>query len=154
MPKNLSPIQKVWADYYVATGNGTEAARRAGYKGTPESLRARAYRNARNPKIHQYIKETYGEQLDAETAQRIADAVEVLEFLTGVMRGAVKDRAGRDALLEDRIKAAELLGKRYGLFKEVQVTEEVKNPFANLSEEELRQLATAGGENDGRAKSD
>ena len=34
------------------------------------------------------------------------------------MRGEEKDQFGLDASLQDRTKCAELLGKRYGTFKE------------------------------------
>ena len=33
MDKKLTPKQKAFADYYIETGNATEAARKAGYKG-------------------------------------------------------------------------------------------------------------------------
>ena len=49
---------------------------------------------------------------------RIASQDEVLEYLTKVMRGELKDQFGLDASLQDRTKCAELLGKRYGTFKE------------------------------------
>ena len=48
--------------------------------------------------------------------QRIAKADEVLQFLTAAMRGEVKDSFDLDPSLQDRMKAAELLGKRYKLF--------------------------------------
>ena len=49
---------------------------------------------------------------------RIASQEEVLQYLTKVMRGEEKDQFGLDASLQDRTKCAELLGKRYGTFKE------------------------------------
>ena len=48
--------------------------------------------------------------------ERIAKGDEVLKYLTKVMRGQEKDQFGLDASLQDRTKAAELLGKRYRLF--------------------------------------
>ena len=72
--------------------------------------------------------------LDAKLAQlqseKTAKAQEVLEYLTSVMRGNHTEQTLRlvgDGMQEiidiavsakDRIKAAELLGKRYGLFKD------------------------------------
>ena len=50
--------------------------------------------------------------------KRIAKGEEVLQYLTKVMRGEEKDQFGLDASLQDRTKAAELLGKRYRLFVE------------------------------------
>ena len=51
---------------------------------------------------------------------RIADASEVLRYLTSVMRGEVKDQFDLDPSLQDRTKAAELLGKGYRLFVDKQ----------------------------------
>ena len=51
---------------------------------------------------------------------RIADAEEVLQYLTRVMRGEVKDQFDLDPTIQDRTKAAELLGKRYKLFVDKQ----------------------------------
>lgn len=62
--------------------------------------------------------------------EKIADAKEILEYLTGVLRKdsvscvLCKQRDGSEAVIEkppdekERLKAAELLGKRYGLFTE------------------------------------
>ena len=47
---------------------------------------------------------------------RIADADEVLSYLTQVMRGELKDQDDKVASLYDRTRAAELLGKRHRLF--------------------------------------
>lgn len=51
---------------------------------------------------------------------RIASADEVLQYLTGVMRGEIKDQFDMDASIQDRNRAAELLGKRYKLFVDKQ----------------------------------
>ena len=53
-------------------------------------------------------------------SKRIADADEVLQYLTGVMRGEIKDQFDMDASIQDRNRAAELLGKRYRLFVDKQ----------------------------------
>ena len=58
------------------------------------------------------------EKLEQKQNSRIASQDEVLEYLTRVMRGEEKDQFDLDASLQDRTKCAELLGKRYGTFKE------------------------------------
>lgn len=121
--KGLTERQRKWADFYVESGNGVESAKRAGYKGSYGSLAVQANDNLNNPKIQEYIKETYSERKEAEAKQRIASANEVLEFLTKVMRGEEKDQFGLDAPLSERLKAAERMGARYALFKEVVKTE-------------------------------
>lgn len=108
----LTMKQKAFADYYIETGNATEAAKRAGYN--EKSARQIGTENLSKLAISSYIEERMQEIED----NRIAKGDEVLKYLTGVMRGEVKDQFGLDPSLQDRTKAAELLGKRYRLFTE------------------------------------
>ena len=110
MDNKLTPKQRAFADYYIETGNATEAARRAGYKG--KNINRIASENLSKLDIKQYIDERLAKIED----ERIAKGEEVLQYLTRVMRGDEKDQFGLDASLQDRTKAAELLGKRYRLF--------------------------------------
>lgn len=113
MEYKLTPRQKAFCDYYIQTGNATEAYQRAGYKNY-RSAGVEANKTLKNPKIKEYVDERMKELED----KRIADAEEVLQYLTKVMRGEEKDQLGLDASLQDRTKAAELLGKRYRIFTE------------------------------------
>lgn len=122
----LTPKQKAFAEYYIETGNATEAARKAGYKG--KNLNRIASENLSKLDIKNYIDEKMKEL----ESQRIAKAEEVLEYLTRVLRGeeteqvVVTENVGdfmsearlvdKELLAKDKIKAAELLGKRYRLF--------------------------------------
>lgn len=108
--KKLTPKQKAFADYYIEFGNATEAARRAGY--SKKTAAVIGTENLIKPNIKQYIDERLKEIED----KRIAKGEEVLQYLTKVMRGEEKDQFGLDASLQDRTRAAELLGKRYRLF--------------------------------------
>lgn len=110
MDKKLTPKQKAFADYYIETGNATEAAIKAGY--SKKTARVIGTENLTKPAIKQYIDERLAKIED----ERIAKGEEVLKYLTSVMRGEEKDQFGLDASLQDRTKAAELLGKRYRLF--------------------------------------
>ncbi len=112
MDKKLTPKQKAFADYYIETGNATEAAIRAGY--SKKTAAVIGTENLIKPNIKQYIDNRM-EQIESN---RIAKGEEVLQYLTKVMRGEEKDQFGLDASLQDRTKAAELLGKRYRLFTE------------------------------------
>lgn len=103
----MTPKQKAFADYYIQTGNATEAARKAGYKG--KNIGVDAAKTLKNPKVSLYIAERMGKQ----DKSRVADANEVIEFYTAVMRGEVKDQFGLDASLSDRLKAGDSLMKRY-----------------------------------------
>ena len=108
MDKKLTPKQKAFADYYIELGNATEAARRAGYK----KPNVQGSQNLEKLSIKSYIQE----RIKALDEKRIAKGEEVLQYLTKVMRGEEKDQFGLDPSLQDRTKAAELLGKRYRLF--------------------------------------
>ena len=105
----LNERQKAFADYYIQTGNATEAAIKAGY--SEKTARFIGSENLTKPDISAYIKE----RLDEQSEKRVADANEVIEFYTAVMRGEVKDQFGLDASLSDRLKAGDALMKRYAV---------------------------------------
>lgn len=105
-----TPKQRAFCDYYIETGNATEAAIKAGYN--KKTARQIGSMNLTKVDIRAYIEE----RLKEIESKRIADGKEVLQYLTKVMRGEEKDQFGLDASLQDRTKAAELLGKRYGIF--------------------------------------
>lgn len=112
--QGLTEKQKRFCEYYIENPNATDAAIRAGYaKGTAYSIGAE---NLRKPQIQQYIAEV----MESLQKDRIASADEVLQYLTGVMRGEIKDQFDMDASIQDRNRAAELLGKRYKLFVDKQ----------------------------------
>lgn len=102
----LTLKQKRFCEYYVQTGNATESAKRAGYS------EKTAYRtgadNLKKPQICAYIQEIS----KADDEKRIADAKEIMEYFTAVMRGQVNDQFGLDAPLQERTKAATELAKR------------------------------------------
>ncbi len=106
----MTEKQKAFCDYYIETGNATEAAIKAGY--SKKTAKVIGSENLTKPYLKQYIDERLAKIEDA----RIAKGEEVLQYLTRVMRGEEKDQFGLDAALQDRTKAAELLGKRYRLF--------------------------------------
>ena len=123
---NLTPKQKAFADYYIELGNATEAAIKAGYN--EKTARFIASENLTKPNIKNYIEEKM-KQIESD---RIAKAEEVLAFLSASLRGDVleevvsteTDETGgirpviikKQISIKDRIKAAELLGKRYRMW--------------------------------------
>lgn len=79
----------------------------------------------KNVEVKKYIVE----QMERLKNEKISSAQEVLEYLTSVMRGEQKEQVPlmyydkqileeKSASIKDRLKAAELLGKRYALFTE------------------------------------
>ena len=112
MKEKLTPKQKAFCEFYIETGNATVAAKKAGYKG--QNLNRIGTENLSKLVIKEYLEKRLAE-IDAK---RIANADEVLEYLTKVMRGEEKDQFGLEISIQDRTKAAELLGKRYRLFSD------------------------------------
>lgn len=125
----MTEKQKRFCDEYLIDLNGTRA-----YKAAYPSVKnentaaAGASELLRNPKVRAYLDERL-EQLHNE---RTADAAEVMEYLTAVLRGeskasvvvveSVGDGCSEARTItkppdeRERLKAAELLGKRFGLF--------------------------------------
>jgi len=119
----MTEKQKRFVDYFVETGNATEAARRAGYK-KPHVQGSQTLENVS-------VKKAVRDRMAQLESDRIASAEEVLSYLTAAMRGEIDEevvvvegsgqgtseaRVTRKQLsAKDRNKAAELLAKRYGL---------------------------------------
>lgn len=118
--------QRRFADEYLIDLNAEAAAVRAGY--SPRYARGNAYKLVARSGIKEYIEKRMAEK----ESELIADQNEVLRYLTAVMRGesaseeiiveGIGDGRSKARKLEktpsekDRLKAAELIGKRYGLF--------------------------------------
>lgn len=117
----INQSQKNFVDYFIESANQTEAYKKAYPKcKNDNSAAANASKLLRNTKVKEYLDS----KMKEIGSNKIASATEVLEYLTKVMKGEEKDQFGLDASLSDRTKAAELLGKRYALFKEVMEVEE------------------------------
>lgn len=114
LAKLMSEKQKAFCDHYITTLNATEAAKMAGY--SKKTATVIGSENLTKP----YIKEYIDLRLAELEESRIANATEVLQYLTRVMRGEEKDQFDMDVSIQDRTKAAELLGKRYRLFVDKQ----------------------------------
>ena len=126
----LNARQKAFCEFYVASGNATESARKAGY--SENYSKDRIHILMKNVGICRYIEELNKKVKD----NRIADIKEVKEFWTEVLRN-------ENQKIQDRLKASEYIAKTNGAFLDkVEVKGEVKttNPFSNLTTEELRDL--------------
>jgi phage terminase small subunit len=121
----VTPKQKRFCDEYLIDTNATQAAIRAGY--SEKTAYSIGEENLRKPEIRAYIDERLAE-MESKT---IASATEVMQYLTSVLRGEETEevivvegmgdgcssarRIDKDVGAMDRLKAAELLAKRYGL---------------------------------------
>ena len=124
--KKLTAQQQRFCDEYLIDLNATQAAIRAGY--SEKTATAQGSRLLTNVNIKSYIDERMAEK----EKDLIAGQDEVLKYLTAVLRGEsqsteiVVEGTGDGcsearAILKkpsekDKLKAAELLGKRYSLF--------------------------------------
>ena len=106
--RKLTQRQRRFADLYLELGNASEAAEQAGFK------RSYAQSAKKQPAVQAYMADRLREAQD----KNIASADEVLSFLTDVMRG-VYDGEKPEKNSSPRMKAAELLGKRLGVFNDV-----------------------------------
>ncbi len=118
----MNARQRKFCEEYLIDLNATQAAIRAGY--SKKTARVIGAENLTKPDISTYIQD----QLERMHNERTADAQEVIEYLTSVMRGEHTEQALQlvgegmqeicniDVSAKDRLKAAELIGKRYGIF--------------------------------------
>ncbi len=122
----LTAKQRRFCDEYLIDLNATQAAIRAGY--SEKNARNIASENLAKPNIKAYIDERMAEK----ESQLIATQDEVLKYLTSVLRGESKSTEivvegtgdgcseartlKKEPSEKDRLRAAELLGKRYGLY--------------------------------------
>ena len=120
----LTPRQKMFADEYLISGNAEQAAIKAGY--SEGYARGNAHKLVANSGIKEYIDE----RLKQIESTKIADAAEVMRYLTSVMRNETKEEVPvvvnqgeysevqmikKDTSIKDRNKAAEMLAKRFGI---------------------------------------
>lgn len=131
----LTNKQQRFADYYIQSGNATEAAVKAGY--SKKTARSIGQENLTKPDIKEYI-DKQNKKLEDE---RIADMKEVKEFWTSMLRDEMAEE-------KDRLKASEYIAKTNGAFLdkvEHSGDMNVNNPLSDLTTEELRKLANKDG---------
>lgn len=121
LAQKLTKKERIFADEYVKTTNGTQSAITAGY--SEKTARSKGSQLLTKVNVRQYISAI----MDERSKSTIATADEVLEYLTRVVRGEEKDAFGLDVSVADKTKAAELLGKRHMLFTDkVKLSAEVE----------------------------
>lgn len=131
----LNEKQKAFADYYIESLNATESYKKA-YECSYNTARTNGARLLTNANIKKYIDDV----MSSKDESRIASQDEILQILTDIARGVTEEevvqfsqlgeelRTNRKPTIKDRMKAAELLGKRYRLFvdkAELEITEPI-----------------------------
>ena len=115
----LTEKEKRFVDAFVETGNMQLAAKEAGYATNYKSLE----------KLYDRMRPLIDDRIKMMDAKKIASTEEILQFLTGVMRGEEKETivvyndgeaevVDKKPAMRDRIKSAENLGKAKGMFIE------------------------------------
>ena len=128
MAAKMTAKQMRFCDEYLIDLNATQAAIRAGY--------SEKYANTNASKLLQIttIKDFIAKRMAEKESKLIADQDEVLRYLTSVLRGESQSEVvviegigmgtseartmNKAPDEKERLRAAELLGKRYGLYKE------------------------------------
>lgn len=127
----MTDKQRKFADEYLTDCNATRAYL-AAYPHVKNEHSARTLASRLLTKVD--IKTYIDEHLAKISSDKVADAKEVMEYLTSVLRGESQSeivvvegtgegcsdarRMNKAPDERERLKAAELLGKRYSLFKE------------------------------------
>lgn len=134
----LNDRQKLFVTEYIKLGNAYQAALNAGYKESSANdaskwINPEILNNPSENERKKFKPDVFAElqkQMAELRSPVIAEAEEVLEYLTSVLRGEsrssvlARDELGADRVIEkppdekERLKAAEMLGRRYSLFKE------------------------------------
>lgn len=125
---DLTAKQRKFVTFYIETGSASQAMKQAGY--SVKYAAQNADRVLKHPKIKAALEARMKELEDA----KVAKTKEILEFLTSVLRGEVTEEVvvvegvgegcssariiEKKVGVKDRLKAAELLAKRYGLLTE------------------------------------
>jgi phage terminase small subunit len=125
----MTANQQKFCDEYLIDCNATRAYKAAYPRIKNDAVaRANSSRLLTNANIKAYIQE----RLDEMSSAKVASAEEVMKYLTSVMRGestaeivviegdgdgcSSARRMDKSPDEKERLKAAELIGKRYGLF--------------------------------------
>ncbi|MFC2679484.1 terminase small subunit [Limosilactobacillus vaginalis] len=114
--EKLTQKQQRFVDEYIISGNATQAAIKAGY--SKKTAKQMGTENLAKPIIKAELDRRNAEIKSAKTA----DMQEVMEYLASVMRGEQTESVATakgiydnvPVSAKDRIKAAELIGKRHG----------------------------------------
>ena len=119
----LNDKQKAFADYYIESLNATESYKNV-YECSYNTARTNGARLLTNANIKNYIDEV----MSAKNESRIASQDEILQILTDIARGVTEEevvqfsqlgeelRTTRKPTIKDRMRASELLGKRYRMW--------------------------------------
>ena len=144
----MTPKQHKFCDEYIKTGNATQSAINAGY--SKKTAKQIGQQNLTKLDIKTYINR----RMETIADNTIATAEETLGILTKIVRGEHTEQVttAEGEIIEKHpdtnqvIKASAEILKRYPLAKDNNISGNIStnNPFADLTVEELRALASKG----------
>ena len=144
----MTPKQHKFCDEYIKTGNATQSAINAGY--SKKTAKQIGQQNLTKLDIKTYINW----RVKTISDNTIATAEETLGILTKIVRGEHTEQVttAEGEIIEKHpdtnqvIKASAEILKRYPLAKDININGNIStnNPFADLTVEELRTLASQG----------
>ena len=144
----MTPKQHKFCDEYIKTGNATQSAINAGY--SKKTAKQIGQQNLTKLDIKNYINR----RMETIADNTIATAEETLGILTKIVRGEHTEQVTTaDGEIIEKypdtnqvIKASAEILKRYPLAKDININGNIStnNPFADLTVEELRALASKG----------
>ena len=135
---------EIFADEYIISLNATQSYLKAYPEATYNTARTEGCKLLAEPNIKNYIDEQMAKKQD----DRIMKQDEILRLLTSIARGEQTEQTlkgdgngfqilvDKDISAKDRLKALELLGKRYGTFAEnVNVNVSKSEKLADIMEQ-------------------
>ena len=143
--RHLTIKQEQFVKQYAALGNGTEAARRAGYSASSDNvLYQQAHQNLRKPRVQAALKRELARielQISPDRVQRRLDEI--------------SHEAQADGQYGPAVRAEELLGKSIGMWVDQSVNISVSSEHvqALLNQARQRQLEPIDNSDDSQPKS-
>ena len=135
---------QIFADEYIISLNATQSYLKAYPNVTEDTARTNGCKLLANTNIKKYIDK----RLASKEDERIMKQDEILMLLTAIARGEATEQTlkgegqgyqilvDKDISAKDRLKALELLGKRYGTFAEnVNVNVSKSEKLADIMEQ-------------------
>ena len=135
---------QIFADEYIISLNATQSYLKAYPNVTEDTARTNGCKLLANANIKKYIDK----RLASKEDERIMKQDEILMLLTSIARGeqteqtlqlcgdGCQELVNKDISAKDRIKALELLGKRYGTFADnVNVNVSKSDKLADIMEQ-------------------
>ena len=120
----LTHKEILFCEKYIETQNTTQSYLYMKPNVKESTANVEGCKLLKKPSIRKYIDERLKPIQEEIQKKAVADANEILEFITAVIRGEVKDQLGFETSVKDRLSASKMLADRYKLFEKPTENEE------------------------------